>query len=136
MARTKKPPVRNERGVPVSAKKGLVRRIALNSRQREPMKKPRRYRPGTAALREIRRYQRSTELLIRKRPFQRVVRDVALAQSLAVRFTSSAMLALQEATEAFLVGLFEDAQLFAIHAKRVTVMQRDMQLARRIRGNI
>ncbi|KAF9247298.1 histone-fold-containing protein [Melanogaster broomeanus] len=80
-------------------------------------RKKRRYRPGTVALREIRKYQRSTDLLLRRLPFSRV-----------------AILALQEATEAFLVHLFEDANLCAIHAKRVTIMQRDIQLARRIRG--
>ncbi|KAL3682165.1 hypothetical protein R1sor_000187 [Riccia sorocarpa] len=83
------------------------------------VKKPHRYRPGTVALREIRKYQKSTELLIRKLPFQRL---------------SSAVLALQEAAEAYLVGLFEDTNLCAIHAKRVTIMPKDIQLARRIRG--
>jgi histone H3 len=87
------------------------------------VKKPHRYRPGTVALREIRKYQKSTELLIRKLPFQRLV-----------RFQSSAVLALQEASEAYLVGLFEDTNLCAIHAKRVTIMPKDIQLARRIRG--
>ncbi|KAK0419725.1 hypothetical protein QR680_014290 [Steinernema hermaphroditum] len=83
------------------------------------VKKPHRYRPGTVALREIRRYQKSTELLIRKLPFQRL---------------SAAIGALQEASEAYLVGLFEDTNLCAIHAKRVTIMPKDIQLARRIRG--
>ncbi|CAO2599253.1 Histone H3 [Lemmus lemmus] len=87
------------------------------------VKKPHRYRPGTVALREIRRYQKSTELLIRKLPFQRLVREI-----------SSAVMALQEASEAYLVGLFEDTNLCAIHAKRVTIMPKDIQLARRIRG--
>uniref|UniRef100_A0AC34RH34 Histone H2A/H2B/H3 domain-containing protein n=1 Tax=Panagrolaimus sp. JU765 TaxID=591449 RepID=A0AC34RH34_9BILA len=129
------------------------------------VKKPHRYRPGTVALREIRRYQKSTELLIRKLPFQRLVREIAQDfktdlrfQSSAVlalqeaaeaylvvreiaqdfktdlRFQSSAVLALQEAAEAYLVGLFEDTNLCAIHAKRVTIMPKDIQLARRIRG--
>ncbi|KAG5677681.1 hypothetical protein PVAND_007418 [Polypedilum vanderplanki] len=81
------------------------------------VKKPHRYRPGTVALREIRRYQKSTELLIRKLPFQTLT-----------------VMALQEASEAYLVGLFEDTNLCAIHAKRVTIMPKDIQLARRIRG--
>merc|ERR1712055_471939 len=81
------------------------------------VKKPHRYRPGTVALREIGRYQKSTELLIRNLPFQR-----------------AAIGALQEASEAYLVGLFEDTNLCAIHAKRVTIMPKDIQLARRIRG--
>ena len=98
------------------------------------IKKPHRYRPGTVALREIRKYQKSTELLIRKLPFQRLVRDVAENYRSDIRFQSSAILALQEASESYLVGLFEDTNLCAIHAKRVTIMPKDMQLARRIRG--
>ncbi|GBP94788.1 Histone H3 [Eumeta japonica] len=90
--------------------------------------------PGTVALREIRRYQKSTELLIRKLPFQRLVREIAQDFKTDLRFQSSAVMALQEASEAYLVGLFEDTNLCAIHAKRVTIMPKDMQLARRIRG--
>ena len=98
------------------------------------VKKPHRYRPGTVALREIRKFQKSTDLLIRKLPFQRVVREIAQQFKSDLRFQSQAVLALQEATEAYLVGLFEDTNLCAIHAKRVTIMPKDMQLARRIRG--
>jgi len=98
------------------------------------VKKPHRYRPGTVALREIRKYQKSTELLIRKLPFQRLVREIAQDFKQDIRFQSTALLALQEASEAYLVGLFEDTNLCAIHAKRVTIMPKDMQLARRIRG--
>ena len=86
------------------------------------------------ALREIRKYQKSTELLIRKLPFQRLVREIAQDFKTDLRFQSSAVLALQEAAEAYLVGLFEDTNLAAIHAKRVTIMPKDIQLARRIRG--
>lgn len=96
--------------------------------------KPRRYRPGTVALREIRRYQKSSDLLLRKLPFQRLVREVAQDYKVDLRFQSSAVDALQEAAEAYLVGLFEDTNLCAIHAKRVTIMPKDIQLARRIRG--
>ena len=98
------------------------------------VKKPHRYRPGTVALREIRRYQKSTDLLIRKLPFQRLVREIAQDFKTDLRFQGSAVLALQEAAEAYLVGLFEDTNLCAIHAKRVTIMPKDIQLARRIRG--
>ncbi|ELK30961.1 Histone H3.3 [Myotis davidii] len=127
------------------------------------VKKPHRYRPGTVALREIRRYQKSTELLIRKLPFQRLVREIAQDFKTDLRFQSAAIGALQvrrgprrgrgsrlvsrfpqslivrscplqEASEAYLVGLFEDTNLCAIHAKRVTIMPKDIQLARRIRG--
>ncbi|ETW83989.1 hypothetical protein HETIRDRAFT_312479, partial [Heterobasidion irregulare TC 32-1] len=102
----------------------------------------RRYRPGTVALREIRKYQKSTDFLIRKLPFARVVREIALDMMTdtqvysdrGLMWQSSALQALQEATEAYLVHLFEDANLCAIHAKRVTIMPRDIQLARRIRG--
>lgn len=116
------------------------------------VKKPHRFRPGTVALREIRRYQKSTELLIRKLPFQRLVREIAqdfkvcnillttrlLAHShllqTDLRFQSSAVMALQEAAEAYLVSLFEDTNLAAIHAKRVTIQPKDLALARRLRG--
>ncbi|KAJ2775822.1 centromeric DNA-binding histone H3-like protein cse4 [Coemansia javaensis] len=98
---------------------------------------------GIKALREIRMYQKSTDLLISKLPFARVVREIAQdyvgdythsGTPTSLRWQSSAILALQEASEAFLVHLFEDANLCALHAKRVTIMQRDIQLARRIRG--
>ncbi len=98
------------------------------------VKKPHRYRPGTVALREIRKYQKSTDLLIRKLPFQRLVREIAQDYKTDLRFQTMAVAALQEAAEAYLVGLFEDTNLCCIHAKRVTIMPRDMQLARRIRG--
>lgn len=98
-------------------------------------KKTHRYRPGTVALREIRRYQKSTELLIRKLPFQRLVREIAQENKADLRFQSTAIAALQEAAESYLVTLFEDTNLCAIHAKRVTIFPRDMQLARRIRGD-
>ncbi|KAF2536583.1 hypothetical protein F2Q68_00022982 [Brassica cretica] len=106
----------------------LVREIA------QDFKTDLRFRPGTVALREIRKYQKSTELLIRKLPFQRLVREIAQDFKTDLRFQSSAVAALQEAAEAYLVGLFEDTNLCAIHAKRVTIMPKDIQLARRIRG--
>ena len=98
-----------------------------------------RYHPGTVALKEIRRYQRSWDLLLLKLPFARLVREVAISLlptdvGEELRWQSQAIMALQEAAEAFLVHLFEDANLCAIHAKRVTIMQKDIQLARRIRG--
>ncbi len=98
------------------------------------IKKAHRFKPGTVALREIRRFQKSTELLIRKLPFQRLVREIAQEFKSDLRFQSQAVLALQEAAEAYMVGLFEDTNLCAIHAKRVTIMPKDIQLARRIRG--
>jgi len=115
---------------------------AISATDRSGQKKVRRYRPGTVALREIRKYQKSTDLLIRKLPFSRLVREIALDMvtdendysDAGLRWQSSAISALQEAAEAYLVHLFEDANLCAIHAKRVTIMTRDIQLARRIRG--
>lgn len=121
------------------------------------VKKPHRYKPGTVALREIRRYQKSTELLIRKLPFQRLVslhhcqtrpyplhiqltnassqvREIAQDFKSDLRFQSSAIGALQESVESYLVSLFEDTNLCAIHAKRVTIQSKDIQLARRLRG--
>jgi histone H3 len=98
------------------------------------VKKPHRFKPGTVALREIRKYQKSTELLIRKLPFQRLVREIAQDFKSDLRFQASAVLAIQEAGEFYMVGLFEDTNLCAIHAKRVTIMPRDMHLARRVRG--
>ena len=104
------------------------------------VKKPHRWRPGTVALREIRKYQKSTDLLIRKLPFQRFVRELAndvtnmVSHPQGYRWQSGAVIALQEAAESYLVHLFEDTQLNSIHAKRVTIMVKDIQLARRIRG--
>jgi histone H3 len=87
------------------------------------------------ALREIRKYQKSVELLIRKLPFARVVREISNQLTpVPMRWTAEALLALQESTEDFMVKLFEDCNLCAIHAKRVTIMPKDLQLARRIRG--
>ncbi|MFA5039906.1 MAG: hypothetical protein WC732_09565 [Candidatus Omnitrophota bacterium] len=100
-------------------------------------KKPHRFRPGTVALREIRKYQKSTDLLFRKLPFQRIVREIAqnIGLSSDVRFQSSAMLALQEAAEAYLVKLFDDTNTCALHARRCTIAPKDMRLARRLRGD-
>jgi len=98
------------------------------------IKRTHRFRPGTVALRDIRRYQKSTELLIRKLPFQRLVKEIAYNFKTELRFQASAISALQESAEAYLVSLFEDSNLCAIHARRVTIMCKDMQLALRIRG--
>jgi histone H3 len=100
----------------------------------KPRTKPHRYRPGTVALRDIRKYQKSTDLLIHKLPFQRLVREIAQAFRDDLRFQATAIFAIQEAAEAYLVGLFEDTNLCAIHARRVTITPRDLQLARKIRG--
>jgi histone H3 len=114
------------------AKVGLKSNIPIKG---SGVKKPHRFRPGVVALREIRRYQKSTDLLIQKLPFQRLVREICSSNfSGDYRFQSAALGALQEATEAFIVGLMEDTNLCAIHASRVTIMPKDMQLAQKIRG--
>ena len=90
---------------------------ATGERRKAEGKKPHRYRPGTVALREIRRYQKSTELLIRQAPFRRLVRELIQDLKQDFRIAAQAFKALQEAAEAYLVGLFEDVNLCAIHAK-------------------
>jgi histone H3 len=136
MARTKQTARKSTGG------KAVVHSLAAKAaRKSKPsngvIKKPHRYRPGTVALREIRRYQKTTELLIRKLPFQRLVREISEDFKIGndfVRFQSHAICAIQEAAEAYLTSLFEDTNLCAIHAKRVTIMPKDILLARRIRG--
>jgi histone H3 len=132
MARTKQTSRKSTGKTPRKhlAKKAMIKSAPVGV----TLQKPHRYRPGTVALREIRKYQKSTDLLIRKLPFQRLVREIAQDFRTDLRFQSTAVLALQEASEAYLVGLFEDTNLCAIHAKRVTIMPKDIQLARRIRG--
>ena len=112
---------------PAVAGTGKAPRTQLHMGQKK--RKPQKYRPGTVVLREIRRYQKSSELLIRRMPFQRLVREIAQAHNPYVHFQSGAILALQESAEAYLVGLLEDSNLCAIHANRVTIMPKDMQLA-------
>lgn len=140
MARTKQTARKSTNGT--HPRKQLA---TMAARKRAPVsggvKKPHRFRPGTVALQEIRRFQKSTELLIRKLPFQRLVREIVQDlqekmhfRTVDLRFQSAALGALQEAAEAYLVGLFEDSNLAAIHAKRITIMPKDIQLARRIRG--
>ena len=97
------------------------------------VRKPRRFRPGTVALRQIRKYHKSTELLIRKLPFQRLLREIVYEMKKKdYRFQSTAILAMQEAAEAFLVRMFEQCNDIAIHGKRVTVQQKDIQLWKRL----
>ena len=129
MARTKQTARKDGMGAAITA---FVAAKAVKAAR--DVRKPHRFRPGVVALREIRLYQRTTDLLIRKLPFQRLVREIVQDLKMDLRFYSGAYIALQEAAEAYLVGLFEDVQLCAIHAKRVTIMPKDVQLARRIRG--
>eukprot|EP00892_Ulva_mutabilis_P001310 jgi/Ulvmu1/1117/UM106_0034.1 len=119
--------------------KKLRKKVKSEAKAKEPK---RRAKPGTVALREIRKYQKSGDLLVPKAPFVRLIKHVLHSMykdkrhdGVPDRFQASAVLALQEAAEAFLVGLFEDANLCAIHAKRVTIMPKDMQLARQLRND-
>ena len=129
MARTKQTARKSTGG------KAPKKQIATKeARTEKKERKAPRFRPGTVALREIRKYQKSTDLMLKKAPFQRLVREVTQDFKSDLRFQSTAIMALQEASEAYLVGLFEDTNMCAIHAKRVTIMPKDMQLARRIRG--
>jgi histone H3 len=117
-----------------AARKNINPTTATTTSNHERVNKRYRYRPGALALCEIRRFQASTKLLIKRLPFQRLVRELAYEYKTDLRFQVAALEALQEACEAYLVDLFEDSNLCAIHAKRVTVMPKDIQLARRIRG--
>ena len=132
MARTKQTARKSSGGK--CPKKTLATRHAYKYRM-GGIKKPTRYRPGTVALRQIRKYQKTTELLIQKIPFQRLVREVmqGISPHVDLRIQSTALLALQEASEAYLVNVFEDSLLACLHAGRVTLQLKDMLLARRLR---
>ena len=113
----------------------LANKVARVARKLPPphkQKKPHRWRPGTAALREILHLQKITDLLIRKMPFARLAREITTKFKTDTRYSSSGLLATQEAAEAFLVGRHEDTNRCAIHGKRVTIMPKDMELARQV----
>jgi len=140
MARTKQT-ARKSTGGKVPKTLAVARKKAVKAHGNRPSIDPnkvrRRVRKGTVALREIRKYQKSTELLLRKAPFQRLVREItdSVSSEKDKRWQVSAAEALQEAAEAYLVSVLEDSNVCAIHAGRVTIMPKDMQLARRIRGD-
>ena len=117
-----------------SSKSKAIKKSAPAAGGMKDMKK-RRFKPGTVALREVKRYQKEVKNLLPRASFQRLVRDISTSMANDLRFQSAALLALQEASEAYITGLFEDTNLCAIHAKRVTIMKKDMDLARRIRGD-
>ena len=132
MARTKCTARKDEAGKKRSTfAKKQPRSQAENPRAQH---QPHRYRPGTVALREIWKYQKSTDLLIRKLPFQCLVHEILQGLGVGFRVTPAMVMALQEAAEVYLVQLLEDSNLCAIHAKRITIQPKDIQLARRIRG--
>ena len=101
------------------------------------VRKPRRYRPGTVALREIRKYQKSTELLIQKLPFQRLDHEVVYSMypTRCYKFQSTAVQALQEASESFLVRMFHQVNDLAIHGNRVTITPKDIKIWGRLTGS-
>ena len=138
MARTKQTARKSTGGKAPRKQLDTMARAAAKAPKGKGTKKPHRYRPGTVALREIRRYQKGTDLLIRKLPFlclvKEITQDFTPEGKKPYRYAASAILAHQEASEAYLVGLFENTNLCAIHAKRATIMSKDIQLARRIRG--
>ena len=141
MARTKRTARKSASGVPTLSRNEARRLVVARAEARrrggkEPktdVPKPRRYRPGTVTLQEIRRYQQSTELLIRRALVRELVQDLRHGGH-ELRISPAAITALQEAVEAYLVLLFEDTNLCAIHAKCVTIMPKDIQLAQRICG--
>ena len=132
MARTKRTVRKDKAGKRWStfAKKQPRSQAGQPSAQHQPY----RYQPGTVALREIWKYQKSTDLLIHKLPFQHLVRKILQGFNVELRVTPAMVMALQEAAEAYLVQLLEDSNLCAIHAKCITIQPKDIQLARRIRG--
>ena len=134
MARTKQTARKGTDGA-ASRMTKASKNIATKAPHKPPswqLKKKRRFRPGTVALREIHQYQKSTELLIRKAPFQQVIYKIMRGIWNDLRIQAAAVRSLQEAAVAYLVGLFKDSNLCAIHAKWVTIMPRDIHLARRI----
>lgn len=141
MARTKQTQQGSSSGK--QPRKQLAAKVRGKAPPPAPVVKPKRKRPGTVALREIRKYQRSTDFLLRKRPFIQVVRSKMDELSPRLpdgrkvdRFQLNALLALQEATEAYIIQVLEDANLAAVHAKRVTVMPKDIDLSKRIRKGV
>ena len=136
MARTKQTARKSTGGTRPRGKFRTKNGLKMGLQEKGGVRKPRRYRPGTVALRQIRKYQKSTDLLIRKLPFQRLVREVTQQIDDTLRFQSTAILALQEASESFLVTMFKDVNVCAIHAGRVTIQPKDIKLWNRmIRGN-
>lgn len=127
--------------VPTPSTPQIIQKPTKAKTQSSKPAKSHRFRPGTVAMREIRRYQRTYDLLIPRLPFNKLVRDLAyeilkeeMGDNAKLQFQASALDGLQEATEHYLVKLLEDSNLNAIHANRVTVQPKDIKLARRIRG--
>ena len=132
------------RSVPKARKNGGSRKVIQNAPAQAGLgtkqvaasgsSKTHRRRPGTVALREVRKYQKTTEHLIRKAPFVRLIRECLFKTKESIRLSANACEAIQDATESYMTGLLSDANLCTLHAKRVTLMPRDLKLARRLRG--
>ena len=122
-------------GAKKSMKSKSIKKSAPAAGGMKTEKKKMRFKAGTVALREVKRYQKSLDALIPRAPFQRLVKSICSDMDHELRFQSQAIVALQEASEAYIVGVFEDTNLCAIHANRTTIMKKDMELARRIRGD-
>lgn len=138
MARTKQTARRHDITKSPAHRGAIAKKSAKKPEKTAPtnsgVKKPHRWRPGTVAIREIKRYQKSVKLLIRKAPFHRFVRELGAQFKHDLRFQPQALEAIQEAAEAYMVGVFEDANLCVLHAKRSTILPKDLHLAMRIRG--
>ena len=135
MARTKNSSRKSSSGKVPRTSIAVKRMKSEKKKSDASAKKPSKFRPGTVAIRDIKRYQKGTEMLLRKLPFQRLVREIAQTSKDGVKFAASAVLAMQEATEAHMINLFADTCLCAIHGRRVTIQPRDLQLALRLRGD-
>ena len=134
MARTKQHAGRSTGGKAPRGRYRTKHGLKMGRPDEGSVRKPRRFRPGTVALREIKKYQKSSDLLIRKLSFQRLVREVAQGICPDLRFQSTALLALQESSESFLVKMFEDVNVCAIHGGRVTIQVKDIYLWNRLIG--
>ena len=135
MARTKRTARRDEKGKEKTKRPTYGKKQPRSQAGNPPSQhQPYRYQPGTVVLREIREYQRSTDLVICKLPFQHLVNEIVQGFNTEFRVMPAMVMALQEAAEAYLVQLLEDSNLCAIHAKHVTIQPKDIQLARWICG--
>jgi histone H3 len=133
MARTKQTANANS----AYAKKSPFRMILKRAFQSKlaGARKPIRFKPGTVALRQIRKLQRTCDLLLPLQPFQRLIREIALSFKSDLRFEREALLAIQEAAEAHIICMFQHTQNLAIHSGRKTIQDKDLSLALHIREN-
>ncbi|KAJ0983282.1 hypothetical protein J5N97_011537 [Dioscorea zingiberensis] len=125
---------RRSTGGKASRKQLAIKAVRKSTPATCDVKKPHRFRPGRVVLREIKKYKKRTKLLIQKLPLKRLVYEIAQDFKTDLRFQSFTVATLQESSKAYLVGLFKDTNLCTIHAKRGTIMPKDIQLAHRIRG--